>query len=299
MLSSRHIAIRSAAAASLLVAAWAPARASDGRIPVYQPTTIAQPGSYYVTRDIVAPSGSIAILISDDNVTLDLAGHTLSTSGQVACVFGVGHVNVRIANGRIVGGVTGVYLDLGDYVVERLDVRGQSNPSGVAIGIEVGYSLTQPTRAIVRDCKVVGDENGGPSRGIVMNRVEGGTVESNTVLTATTDGIYLHDCGGVTLDRNHVCACGGNAVWLDTSIDCVLTRNTALGSGYGIYLTSSNANSLDGNVCARNNNAGVMLSGGSTRNLYSNNRLHYNAGGNSFGTGNVSAGGNNAGGANF
>src|SRR5262245_37924449 len=45
------------AAASLLVATFA--RADEGRIPIFQPTTITSSGSYILTRNITVPLGVV------------------------------------------------------------------------------------------------------------------------------------------------------------------------------------------------------------------------------------------------
>lgn len=85
------------------------ARADQGRIPIFGPVTITQPGSYVLTRDITVSSGT-PINIQASNVTIDLNGHSLTnspTGGRLITIFSPS-TNIRIANGRLVGGVRGI-----------------------------------------------------------------------------------------------------------------------------------------------------------------------------------------------
>src|SRR5438034_320997 len=69
-------------ATCLVLAALAagPLIADEGRIPVFAPTVITQPGYYVLTRDI-SVSGGHVITIQANNVTLDLNGRTIVSSG--------------------------------------------------------------------------------------------------------------------------------------------------------------------------------------------------------------------------
>src|SRR5262245_40090047 len=82
--------------------------ADEGRIPVFQSTTISSPGHYVVTRDIVATVG-VAIAIQADNVVLDLNGHTISEPFAQPVIFVIGTSNdVTILNGKTSGGTVGI-----------------------------------------------------------------------------------------------------------------------------------------------------------------------------------------------
>src|SRR5712691_11823033 len=69
---------------------------------------ISQPGSYYLTTNIVVASGN-AIGIATNGVTLDLRGFTISSTNATAAngIFMYGSVlDITILNGHIQGGVT-------------------------------------------------------------------------------------------------------------------------------------------------------------------------------------------------
>ena len=82
--------------------------ASDGAVPLWEPTTITEPGSYVVTRDIAGVSGD-TIAVTAHDVTIDLQGHTLSASGTNYCVRHTGTGNFTIRNGKIIAGEYGIY----------------------------------------------------------------------------------------------------------------------------------------------------------------------------------------------
>jgi len=81
-------------------------RAGDGNIPLFRPTAITQPGHYVLTRDISVTGGVIFDIRAGD-VTLDLNGHTLSSSStgdDLIQISAVGNPNIAILHGRFQGG---------------------------------------------------------------------------------------------------------------------------------------------------------------------------------------------------
>src|ERR1039458_625653 len=133
------------------------------------PFTITQPGSYYLTKNLAVTSGN-AIVISAEDVTLDLNGFTLSS--PEASPAGTGILlngtkrNIAIRNGFIRGNVT---VSGGTY-----------SGSGFAFGIAY---LTEPTPANVRVSGV--SVSGCLYNGIDIGRGEVGTGDSTTVESCT------------------------------------------------------------------------------------------------------------------
>ena len=81
----------------------------EARTPISASFTITTSGSYYLTKNILVGNGN-AIVISADNVTLDLNGFNISSTqspaGTGAGVLVSSRRNVTIMNGSISGGVT-------------------------------------------------------------------------------------------------------------------------------------------------------------------------------------------------
>ena len=100
---------------------------------------IAQPGSYYLTTNILGvASGSICgIAIEADNVTLDLNGFALLGNGDFwsgLWVYG-NRTNVTIINGTISGwGNAAVWADGGAQLrLERLQLNANKNPANAGV----------------------------------------------------------------------------------------------------------------------------------------------------------------------
>src|SRR5262245_7347556 len=109
-----------------------PTVAAGGRIPIYGPTAIVSPGTYQVTRDFSVSSGS-AIVVQVGNVTIDLDGHTItSTDPASPVILADGFSPVRVSSGRIVGGSDGVRFSAfeGRFQAEGLYL---SDQAGTAI----------------------------------------------------------------------------------------------------------------------------------------------------------------------
>lgn len=81
----------------------------EGRVPISQPTTITKSGSYLLTRDISVASGNL-ITIQASDVTLDLNGKALQivATSDVLIALGSGASRLRVKNGRLIGGASGV-----------------------------------------------------------------------------------------------------------------------------------------------------------------------------------------------
>lgn len=110
---------------------------------------ISQPGSYYVSGNIVSAAGKAGVLINSSGVTLDLAGFTISGgSTGLSSTFGTSQIAVR--NGHI-SGTTQHGIDLtnsSDLIIDRVTVEGVPG-SGIATG----------GTAHISDCNVVGGAN--------------------------------------------------------------------------------------------------------------------------------------------
>lgn len=70
---------------------------------VIAPLVIDQPGSYYLTENVVALENNPAILVTASNVTLDLNGYTVSGNQEVADGDGIRieGANVTVRNGTV------------------------------------------------------------------------------------------------------------------------------------------------------------------------------------------------------
>lgn len=114
---------------------------------------ITQPGSYYLSGNIVGASGRRGIVILANNVTLDLNGFAMLGGGVGDdAIFSNAATGLTIRNGTIDGWVK-EGLDLfgvNNVRIEGITVRNSSNGFGIIAG----------NAASVRDCTVVGSSAG-------------------------------------------------------------------------------------------------------------------------------------------
>lgn len=246
----------------ILGLATPPVDAAGGRVPIYQvPATIDTPGSYYVSRDLTGSSGAALITIASDDVTLDLAGHTVrrtDAGGDVIASSG-NPTNIEIRNGRIVGGSKGIYLwnvagSSFDVVLSRLTI---SDTSDDGVHVEGGYEVGVPTSVRIEGLSVF--DAGG--RGIAVSWAHNGVIRNNVVRNASLDGIVVEGSAGVAVADN----------------------NSSRNGDDGIEILGSTATSVDSNHLSFNQGSGLYYSGPQLglddRNLYAGNRMPSNGAG--------------------
>jgi hypothetical protein len=154
----------------LMMAAASSLRADEGKIPLYQPTTIAAPGHYILTRDVAASAAGGSVFdIQADGVTLNLNGFSVLCQPPDPCIAigGGGGVSkgVTITGGTIVGGMYGIHalnetirhLSLSDLkligatdAAVKVDNAGLIEARGIiVVGGKVGIDAISAAGAVV------------------------------------------------------------------------------------------------------------------------------------------------------
>lgn len=252
------------------VCAFGALQASDGRIPVYQSTTIDSAGFYYLTQDITTGAG---IAITHDNVTLDLNGHWIKSTSDGISVLG-NHTNIRVTNGSVSAEGVGVSITLkadGFGEVDQIRIL-----SAAGYGIYVwGPSASNPAKAVVERNTIVSMTSGS---GISLSYLNNALIRENVVSGVTKNtgdgvGLYLSSCANGLITENDISANGYHGIYLFASDGNQISRNTCSSStnGNGIELSSSNNNSLTWNTASANSLYGIEFSLTSTGNLYAYN----------------------------
>jgi len=219
------------------------------------PFNITKSGSYQLQGNFVTTNANrTAILVTADNVTIDLNGFTIMgpnvcTGWPLVCNnngTGIGidaqdRENIKVYNGTVRGmGNVGIRTG-GGSVIES--VRAVSNGHD---GIYVNGNGT------VSGNTVIG--NGG--NGIVVVH---GTVSGNTVTGNRGDGIVMYTC---TVSGNMVTANRGNGIYV---VQGTVSGNTVIGNGLKGLWIESNTGYIN-NVLY--NNTGGDVTGG--KNLVNN-----------------------------
>jgi parallel beta-helix repeat protein len=220
---------------------------------------ITQPGSYYLTGNIVGVAGKGGIEIESDNVTIDLTGHSLlGVAGSVDGIFAdniINFKNITVRNGIVSNwGQNALRLNVSSSLVEWIHATDNS-----FIGISAGH------RAIVRSCTALrntasgintgGDaqiescicsENGSGITTTYRSKVTGCSVTFNT----TGNGIAVEGSSIVTactVVANHLDGIQATAACLVTHNNCSGNGNGA-GDGAGIRAIYGD-NRIEGNNC--------------------------------------------------
>jgi hypothetical protein len=249
-----------------------------------EPYTITQPGSYYLTTNLIG-GALVGIDINADNVTLDLNGFAVIGPGNAGINVEDGHTNTVIRNGTVQNWAnTAVFAGRAyNCQVERLLVSGngrgiwggtnatvssctvQSNTlfginceqgsliQGCTVGNTGQSGISSGASSTVKDCAVQGNASDGISVG-ESSIVSGCTARGNAL-----NGIFV--AGNCTVND---CVTKNNALdgfHSDTGCvfsHCSATFNTGNGFSLGI------GNTITASSAARNTGAGFNLNNGGT-----------------------------------
>jgi hypothetical protein len=194
--------------------------------------TISQPGSYYLTTNITGSSGD-AVTITANNVTLDLAGFTISSTANPAAgtgiLLGSSRQNITILNGFISGGVTN---NSGTY-------SGSGFGSGITFAGIDPYFTNSPYNVRITGVTVSGCQLYGIYLYLNHTLVESCAVSSvgSYGISAWTVSDSTADAGAVAISaeiaNNSSGFCTGNDYGLlaNNAANCYGSSST----GYGLY----------------------------------------------------------------
>ncbi len=255
---------------------------------------ITQPGSYYLTGNVIGESGKNGIQIASNSVTLDLNGFTLlGVSGSLSGVFMASfRENVVVCNGHVRGwGQSGLTtaIDVGRIeriVAARNGAWGIDNSNAtftthivqcevVANGMSVSSTggIRGGTGAVVSDCVV--REN----VGIGISVGSGSAVRACVSTVNTGEGIVAGPAAQVV--GCDVSFNSGNGIRVGSS--CVVSGNRCsdngfltTGDGANIHATGTD-NRIEGNNCTGADRGIDVDLGGNfiTRNTCSGNTLNW------------------------
>ena len=206
---------------------------------------IDQPGSYYLTANIVDEAGKNAVEIAADNVTLDLNGFALIGPGSLA-VSGIvvtgARVNIAITNGSI--------SNWGSIGINAASAAG-SQIENIRVSGNMGGGLSIGDNSTVANCKA----NSNTGSGIVTGsgcRVSYCMAKSNTITgivsgdrttiencTAESNGSTGISTGSYTTITNCTTASNGNSSYpvsygIQAGTDCtIINCNSSNNGGAG------------------------------------------------------------------
>jgi parallel beta-helix repeat protein len=235
------------------------------------PYAISQAGSYYLTDNVTASGGTAGIVITSDDVTIDLNGFSLvgGGSGSVAGIDVVSaiHQNQCVRNGTVRGWTKGGVrlINSRNCRLEKLLVSDNTGDAGISVS---QYS-------IIADCAAYNNATYGIYLAGTSNVVTHCVSSGNETGFWANDHAVFSDCTatlnkgvGISADRSVIVRCtvagnqgigiSGISVFSSSTVkDCTVTEN----KGDGIHAGAGNL--IEGNNCA-SNGAGIVAGDGST-----------------------------------
>jgi hypothetical protein len=217
------------------------------------------------------PANTNAIIITVDNVTLNLNGFSIFGGGGDYGIRGdetynIGKQNTTVTNGTVSGFGTGIWLN-GHANIYKLNVRNNS------LGLFVGpYSQINESQ-FINNCYGIGATEG--------SKITGSTISSNTC-----NGIQTFS--GVVITGNQITGNDGNGIeMIKEGTDALIANNRISGNGrngvktvggvllkdniisgntlYGLTLDTDNTNSSDTQVVGYGNNVFFDNNAGGTK----------------------------------
>lgn len=229
------------------------------------PYVISSPGSYVVTRNLVAVGSGDGITVAASDVTIDLQGFVLdgATLGGNGILAVAGMRNFTVVNGSIrrwsASGIEAMQVEGGLF--KDLHVSDNAllpDTAGLAMGTSAvaedctlvsngTYGLRGKTNSVVTNCAVAGTNGVGirvdarstvrgcnvlRSLGAGIRAAGGSTIADNDLIENAGNGIeFLFDGGRGRIEGNNLSTNGGAGIFVDPSLTAVtVVRNFATGN---------------------------------------------------------------------
>jgi parallel beta-helix repeat protein len=261
-----RVAWASAALAAAVVCT--PALGAEGRMPLWQPTTIVPgaEGQYVVTRNVTAVPGLPVIDVQPGTVAveIDLNGFTLY-GGTTDVIRATGVDSLVVRNGTIFGGAGHgiVAADCRKVVIEEVKIEFVQG-FGIFLPGTLNFSLRR--NVVVSDSAAPQPMPGGIFvDGFLAARPVEGVIEDNQ-LQQTGFGLTLHNGAAVQLLRNRIeNPFAGDGIRVAVCDGCLVAENTIeRAAGSGIVLETVNVNKVYNNVVFGSGGEGIALLAGSS-----------------------------------
>jgi len=143
------------------------------------PTMLTEQGNYSLTSGVsISSSSGNGIMITGNNITLDLNGQTITGTNSGVGIRISGARNITIRNGIIEGAMMGIVsMNASNVRIENVQIRGR-----MAAPPEAGIMLVQTTNSILRGNQIWNTALGIFVRG---GNTFGNLIEGNTISTAS------------------------------------------------------------------------------------------------------------------
>ncbi len=156
--------------------------ASDGAIPIWEPTTITQSGQYILTRNVTSASGN-AITVNAPDVHIDVHGFTITGDVRVGFTNPAGAFSIE--GGKLIG-VIGADGDLSSVSVRKMVIM-----SGGIVVTSFSNHVSVIEGNILHEAWIHLD-------------VDSAVVLNNRIMDSPMEGIDIESCIGCQIDGNSI-----------------------------------------------------------------------------------------------
>lgn len=221
------------------------------------------------TCTLTADLPSTNLTISNNGITVDGAGHSLTGTGSSSGVRGVdlaGRSNVTIKNLNISAFSYGIYGNVGTNNVAVDNITTGNNQGIYFKNISGGEVSRNVANNIWKGIVLEGSSN------IVIN---GNSASSNTfgIAILGTAGVMLNN----TVNGNNVIS-NSDGIYLSNASGNTITNNTSTGSSRGINLASSASSNIISSNSLNGGTDGLVVNASSNGNSVLNNIISGNSG---------------------
>jgi len=242
---------------AIILASVAGARAdarAEGPTGIEKCQTISNPGSYKLVSNLTATGD--CLLINADFVTVDLAGFTISGSGDGTAIQFTGPTpqvprrGIAVRNGTISSFATAIqFIRIGGTdgtIFEGLRIFGLAGAMTGTDGILARAAIVRGNTVVCGPGSLTGIRivDGSVTNNVVVNCANGidafgGVVSGNDVTSGTGTGIAID--GGTVISNTAT----NNGVGISATCPANLTDNTAVGNATNLVLDGSGCNNTN------------------------------------------------------
>lgn len=226
--------------------------ASDGAIPIWEPTTITQSGQYILTRNVTSASGN-AITVNAPDVHIDVHGFTITGDVRVGFTNPAGAFSIE--GGKLIG-VIGADGDLSSVSVRKMVIM-----SGGIVVTSFSNHVSVIEGNILHEAWIHLD-------------VDSAVVLNNRIMDSPMEGIDIESCIGCQIDGNSILRAAEVGI-KGRGLYQGRVANNVIASCAGNGLTIVDTNVVEGNVMTGNGGFGLVVNGNS---VYRGNMARGNGG---------------------
>lgn len=221
--------------------------------------------SVKITKDITNCSANPALTIGDDDITLDLNGHTVDGTGVATGILASGKDHINIVNGTVTGFATGIQVANGHAnLVKKITLTDN---------VSFGIMSSTADEAVIK-----GNHISGSATGISEDGSDDDIVKGNSITGGTTGIDVTNNATSISITGNTVKNATNGIVLRSASTSGSRTiGNKLIANSKGVFVNGASNNQVFDNV-AKGGTDGIVVAAASFGTLLGGNATSGNSG---------------------